>query len=141
MLGVNALLARNAALALVDPAFKKVVDSAVTERGLLLPPPPLSSGLGVNALRARNPEDSGGGGNSGPRSVTALSTTFLKAGSTSASAALRASNAFTPNPEDSGGGGNSGPRSVTALSTTFLKAGSTSASAALRASNAFTPSI
>ena len=86
-------------------------------------------------------DTSGGGGNSGPRAVTALSTTFLKAGSTSASAALRASNAFTPNPEDSGGGGNSGPRSVTALSTTFLKAGSTSASAALRASNAFTPSI
>src|SRR6516225_1996584 len=54
MLGVNALLARNAALALVDPAFKKVVDSAVTERGPLLPPPPLSSGLGVNALLARN---------------------------------------------------------------------------------------
>ena len=41
-------------------------------------------------------DTSGGGGNSGPRSVTALSTTFLKAGSTSASAALRASNAFTP---------------------------------------------
>src|SRR6516164_4046206 len=129
MLGVNALLARNAALALVDPAFKKVVDSAVTERGPLLPPPPLSSGLGVNALLARN------------AALALVDPAFKKVVDSAVtergpllpppplSSGLRARNAFTPNPEDSGGGGNSSPRSVTALSTTFLKAGSTSASA------------
>jgi hypothetical protein len=81
-------------------------------------------------------DTSGGGGNSGPRAVTALSTTLLKAGP---SGALRAAIASTPNPEDGGGGT---PRSVAAnvgaLSATFLKAGP---SGALRAGIAFTPSI